>query len=167
MANDVRVSLERRIGRLDAPEAAALVAAHLAEMERRYDAPDEWDGLQPSQLAAPDGTFVLGWLDDEAIACGGLRRIDETTGEIKRMFVAEAARRRGFARAVLVEIERTARDIGYERLILETGTKQPEAIGLYLSHGYEAIDPYGVYRDSPMSRCFAKDLRRAGVEQHG
>lgn len=155
MANDVRLV----VGRIDSREGAMLAAAHLAEMERRYNEPDEWDGLEPDQLAAPHGTFVLAWMGDDAVGCGGLRRIDERTGEIKRMYVADAARRRGIARAVLEQIEETARAIGYERLILETGTLQPEAIGLYTTHGYEAIEPYGVYKDSPLSRCFAKELR--------
>ena len=157
MADNVRI-VELKIGRIDSPEGAALAAAHLAEMEVRYGEPDEWDGLDPDQLAAPYGTFVIAWLDDVAAACGGLRRIDDATGEVKRMFVAADARRRGIARAVLAELEATARGIGYTRLILETGTKQPEAIALYESHGYEPVTPYGVYKDSPHSRCFAKNL---------
>jgi len=144
--------------RLDSPVAVALTSAHLAEMEVRYGEPDEWDGLDPDQLAAPHGTFVIAWLEDVAAACGGLRRIDDATGEIKRMFVAADARRRGIARAVLAELEATARSIGYTRLVLETGVKQPEAIALYESQGYEPVTPYGVYKDSPLSRCFAKIL---------
>jgi GNAT superfamily N-acetyltransferase len=158
VADDVRVSLELRIGRLDSPEGATLAAAHLAEMERRYDAPDEWDGLEPDQLAPPHGTFVIAWLDGDPVACGGLRRIDAATSEIKRMYVTDDVRRRGIARAVLGTLEHTALDLGYARLILETGTLQPEAIALYLADGYEPIEPYGVYRDSPLSRCFAKTL---------
>ena len=146
------------VGRIDSPEGARLAQAHLDEMERRYGEEDEWDGLAPEQLAAPHGTFLIAWIDDTPVGCGGLRRIDDTTGEVKRMYVADDARRRGIARGVLEEIEATARRIGYSRLILETGTRQPEAIALYESHGYEPIEPYGVYKDSPMSRCFAKDL---------
>lgn len=154
MANDVRLAPDR----LDSTAGAALAAAHLAEMERRYDAPDEPDGLEPDQLAPPHGTFVIAWLDDGAVGCGGLRRIDERVAEVKRMFVSPAARRRGIARSVLAMLEDAARGLGYERIILETGTKQPEAIALYLSSDYQPIDPYGVYRDSPHSRCFTKSL---------
>jgi GNAT superfamily N-acetyltransferase len=156
MANDVRVRLI--VDRLDSPEGTALAAAHLAEMEHRYGSEDEADGLQPDQLAPPHGTFVIAWLDDTAVGCGGIRRIDATAAEIKRMFVAATFRRRGVARAVLEELERTAKNLGYDRLILETGTLQPEAIALYASHDFEPIEPYGVYRDSPLSRCFAKNL---------
>jgi putative acetyltransferase len=158
MADDVRVSWELRVGRIDSPEGDALARAHLAEMERRYGEEDEWDGLAADQLAPPHGTFLMAWVDEDAVGCGGVRRIDDTTGEIKRMFVHEQARQQGIARAVLNELEQAAKELGYERLILETGTKQPEAIALYESHGYHAIEPYGVYKDSPLSRCFAKTL---------
>jgi GNAT superfamily N-acetyltransferase len=152
MAIDVRVAVDR----LDSPVGAALVKALLEELVVRYGAEDELDGLRAEQLAPPHGTFLVAWIDDDAVGCGGVRRIDDATGEIKRMFVAESARRRGVARAVLGELERTARALGYQRLILETGTMQPEAIALYESHGYDPIEPYGAYKDSPMSRCYAK-----------
>jgi GNAT superfamily N-acetyltransferase len=151
---------ELRVGRIDSPEGARLAQAHLDEMERRYGQEDEWDGLAPEQLAPPHGTFLIAWIDDAAVGCGGLRRIDDATGEIKRMYVDDDARRQGIARGVLEQIEATAREVGYSRLVLETGTLQPEAIALYESHGYEPIEPYGVYKDSPLSRCFAKDLVR-------
>jgi GNAT superfamily N-acetyltransferase len=127
-------------------------------MEGRYGQPDELDGLAAAQLTPPSGTFIVAWMDDAAVGCGGLRRIDDATGEIKRMFVAADARRRGVARALLAELEATARSLGYTRLILETGVKQPEAIALYQAHGYGPIKPYGVYKDSPLSRCFGKSL---------
>jgi GNAT superfamily N-acetyltransferase len=143
---------------LDSVVAVALTSAQLAEMEERYGQPDELDGLAAVQLTPPSGTFIVAWIDDVAVGCGGLRRIDDATGEIKRMFVAAEARRRGVARALLAELEATARSLGYTRLVLETGIKQPEAIALYEAHGYKPIEPYGLYKDSPLSRCFAKSL---------
>ena len=80
--------------------------------------------------------------------------------EVKRMFVAAAHRGRGHARAVLAELERSAAAAGRRRAVLETGTRQPEAIALYTSAGYAPIATFGVYRDSPNCRCFAKVLRR-------
>ena len=74
------------------------------------------------------------------------------------MYVRPAARRSGVARTLLAAIESRARELGYDRLILETGEQQPEAIALYRATGYEAIEPYGTYKDSPFSRCFAKSL---------
>ena len=74
------------------------------------------------------------------------------------MYVKPDMRRRGISRVVLEELEAHARAIGYTRLVLETGTRQPEAIALYESAGYESIEPYGFYKTAPMSRCYAKSL---------
>ena len=59
---------------------------------------------------------------------------------------------------ILRALEQRARELGYPTLRLETGARQPEAISLYESEGYLPIEPYGYYRDSPLSRCFEKHL---------
>jgi GNAT superfamily N-acetyltransferase len=74
------------------------------------------------------------------------------------MYVQPAYRRTGVGRAVLTALEARARALGYARLRLETGVRQPEAIALYRAAGYEPIEPYGLYRDEPMSRCFEKRI---------
>jgi ribosomal protein S18 acetylase RimI-like enzyme len=74
------------------------------------------------------------------------------------MYVAPAGRGRGLARRVLAELEASARAAGVARTILETGTKQPEAIALYTSSGYTRIPGFGVYANEPDCRCFAKPL---------
>lgn len=116
--------------------------------------------VDPAQFAAPLGYFVIGYLDDAPVACGGWRVSDEIEGaaEIKRMYVVDSARGRGLSRLVLAHLEVTAREAGRKRMILETGVRQPEAIGLYTSSGYEQIDNFGVYRDHPDSRCYGKAL---------
>lgn len=116
--------------------------------------------VDPAQFAAPLGYFVIGYLDDVPVACGGWRVSDEIEGaaEIKRMYVVDSARGRGLSRLVLAHLEVTAREAGRERMILETGVRQPEAIGLYTSSGYERIANFGVYRDHPDSRCYGKAL---------
>jgi len=78
--------------------------------------------------------------------------------ELKRMYVVDRARGRGFARRLLAELERTAAGAGARRMVLETGTRQPEAIGLYRSAGYHPIPGFGVYRCAPGSRYFGKPL---------
>ena len=78
------------------------------------------------------------------------------------MFVVAAHRGRGHARAVLAELERSAAAAGRRRTVLETGTRQPEAIALYTSSGYVPMTSFGVYRDSPNCRCFAKALPPGG-----
>ncbi len=143
--------------RLDADPGRALVGAMLAELEARYGVPDP-DAPEPDDLAPPFGAFVVARLDGEPVGCGGVRQFADGIGEVKRMYVQPAARRRGVARAVLRDLHRRARALGYARLVLETGVLQPEAIALYRSEGYVAIEPYGDYADVPTSRCFGLDL---------
>lgn len=116
--------------------------------------------VDPAQFAAPLGYFVIGYLDGVPVACGGWRANDEldSAAEIKRMYVVDSARGKGLSRLVLAHLEATAREAGLLRMVLETGLRQPEAIALYTSSGYERIDNFGVYRDHPESRCFGKSL---------
>jgi GNAT superfamily N-acetyltransferase len=150
----VRIATDR----LDSSVGSELTSALMTELVERYGAEDEPDGLHADQLAPPDGAFFVAWHDEQPVGSGGLRRIDDEVGEIKRMYVIPSARRAGVARAILHAIEARATSLGYRRLILETGTMQPEAMALYTGDGYELITPYGVYRDSPLSRCYAKQL---------
>ncbi len=162
--------MSRRVedDRLDSPPAARLVEALGAELLERYGFPDpDPDQLTADDLAAPDGAFVLAWVDDTAVGCGGLRRYGPGVGELKRMFVTSAWRGHGIARTVLTALEDRAQRLGFERLVLETGVRQPEAIGLYRSAGYGEIEPYGFYRSAPHSRCYAKSLRPARGASRG
>lgn len=116
--------------------------------------------VDPAQFAAPLGYFVIGYLDGVPVACGGWRINPELEGsaEIKRMYVVDSVRGKGLSRQILAHLEVTAREAGLRRMVLETGLRQPEAISLYTSSGYERIDNFGVYRDHPESRCFGKPL---------
>lgn len=121
--------------------------------------------VDPAQFAAPLGHFVVGYLDGVPVACGGWRAHDVADGsirvgdaEIKRMYTADSLRGKGLARVVLAGLETAARVAGRRRMVLETGLRQPEAIGLYESSGYRRIDNFGVYRHHPESLCYAKDL---------
>ena len=153
------MNVELRDDRMDSEVGAPLVRAQWRELLDRYGVPDaDPDDLQADHLAPPHGVFVVAWVDGVAVGCGGIRRYDENTGEIKRMYVAPDLRRRGISRVVLEALEVRAVAIGYTRLVLETGTRQPEAIALYESAGYESIEPYGFYKTAPMSRCYAKSL---------
>ncbi|MFD0823353.1 GNAT family N-acetyltransferase, partial [Micromonospora zhanjiangensis] len=80
------------------------------------------------------------------------------TAELKRMFTAARARGRGVARAVLTAVEASVRAHGRERLILECGDKQPEAIAMYVSAGYQRIANFGYYRDEPGCLSFGRTL---------
>lgn len=140
----------------DDPVAVRLIEAMGAEMQARYG-----DGglspAQPQQFLAP-GAFLLAELDGIAVGCGGLRPNGEDAAEIKRMYVDPAARGRGIARELLRALVAHARTQGLTRLLLETGTAQPEAIGLYESEGWTPVPPFGHYADDPRTRCYGLDL---------
>ena len=153
----------------DGPVAAELVQALMVDLNERYadldeaDDPDDDDYLAevtPAMVRAPLGTFLVAWLDGQPAGCGALKPLDTdlAVGEIKRMYTAPSARRRGVSRTLLVRLEDAADRLGYRRIQLETGLAQPEAMALYESHGWYRITPYGHYKDSPQSVCFAKDL---------
>lgn len=95
-------------------------------------------------MESPGGAFLLLEEDGAAVACGGLRTLDADSGlgEVKRMYVAPAARRRGHARRLLVALEDAARTIGLQRLRLDTNAQQPEAVALYHACGYAEIADY-------------------------
>ena len=94
----------------------------------------------------------------EPAHCKTRRRIDEDTAEVKRMYVAAAARRRGVAKRILAELERSAIDFGYRAIRLETGILQTEAQRLYESCDYKRIAAFGHYVGNPTSVCYEKML---------
>jgi GNAT superfamily N-acetyltransferase len=140
-----------------------LVEAVQEEYVARYGGRDE-SPIDPADFEDPLGQFFVGYLDGSPVATGAWRRSSvralgaEVTAEIKRMYVVPAAQRRGLARRMLAHLEATAASEGIEALVLETGMKQPEAIELYLSSGYEPIRGVGYYRGSDLSRCFGRRL---------
>ncbi len=129
-------------------------------MSRRYGGGGEVSGspIDADQFRPPTGAFLVAWLDDEAVACAGVRALGGLRAELKRFFVAEDARRSGIGRRLLHAVEEVATELGYRDLWLETGSKQPEAIALYEGAGYSPIANYGEYQDEPGSRCFARPL---------
>jgi GNAT superfamily N-acetyltransferase len=141
----------------DGPIARELVAAVQQEYVGRYGGPDR-SPVDASEFAGADGRFVVGYLDGAAVAMGGVRRLDADTAEVKRMYVAPHARGRGLSRVVLARLEDLARELGVRRVILETGSKQPEAMRLYETSGYERIENFGHYRCEPLSVSYGKSL---------
>lgn len=151
------------------PDAALLVEEVQEEYTLRYGGRDETP-IDPTYFEQPAGAFFVGYLDDAPVFTGAWRRRADVeyagtrlTAEIKRMYVAPRARGRGLARTMLAHLEETAREAGAEVMVLETGMRQPEAINLYESAGYTPVPGFGFYRDSPISRCFAKRLRPTGA----
>ena len=92
------------------------------------------------------------------VGCGAFKPFGDGVVEVKRMYVPPTHRQKGIASHVLGELERWARELGYERCVLETGQKQPEAIALYTKRGYHRIPNYGQYVGVASSVCFEKTL---------
>ena len=104
------------------------------------------------------GVFVVAYDAEIPIACGALRPITEAEIELKRIYVADSHRGRGVSRQVLAFLEGKARQLGFRKLLLETGDQQEAAIGLYSTSGYQRVEAFGEYLNSARSVCFAKDL---------
>ena len=103
-----------------------------------------------AELSPPGGAFVVGYHGLRLACCGGVKRLDDRRCEIKKMYVVPELRGRGVARALLHELEGTARGLGYAIARLDTGPKQLNARGLYESEGYVEIadfngNPVAVY----------------------
>lgn len=149
--------VELRDDRIDSEVGAALANALLDDLEVRYGGRDPFHP-DADELTPPGGAFLVGWVDGEPIACGGILHHAAGIAEVKRMYVAADARRSGVARVLLQGLEERARALGYRSIRLETGAEQPEAIALYESSGYHSIPAYGHYRESSRNRCYEKDL---------
>lgn len=140
----------------DDPAGAELRLAQQAEISARYGVPDSEPGPKPT---ADDITVFLVASDDGiAVGCGGLRRIDDSHGEIKRMYVVPERRGTGISTTLLSALEDEARSRGWTRLVLETGDRQPDAMRLYEREGYTRIPNFGYYADSTLSVCYEKAL---------
>ena len=144
----------------DGPGGRVLVPLVQQEYVARYGGPDATP-VDPAEFAPPHGRFLIVYLAGEPVGCGGVRIFPEAgegVAEIKRMYVVPGVRGRGIARRLLAELETAAREAGCRQVRLETGHRQPEAIGLYTASGYARIPSYGFYRCEPGSRCFGKTL---------
>jgi putative acetyltransferase len=144
---------------LTSDTALALITALNAELRARY--PEDgvnYFRLDPDDVRTGHGAFLVAWSADLAMGCGAVRLIDPHTAEIKRMYVRPEMRGRGVARHVLDALEREAKTLGATRLLLETGTRQPEAIALYTKAGFTPTGPFGEYRPSPLNTFMEKPL---------
>lgn len=159
------------VATVPADDAAAerLRSRQQAELAVRYGEPDAGTFAPEEALAN-----VVVREDGEAVAFVALRDVSGTpdgrggthparTGEVKRLYVEPAHRGRGHARTAMRALHERAVAAGLDRLVLETGTLQPESVDLYLSLGYVPIESYGHYAGQPLSRCFALDLRAPGT----
>jgi len=146
----------------DSDDACACVLQYFAELAQRFD-----DGFHPGksipaerhQLTPPHGAFLVGHLDGEVVACGGLKTHAPGVAYFKRMWVATESRGQGLGRLLLAALEDEARRLDFTTACLETNKNLTEAIALYRSSGYREVDPFN---DEPYAHhWFQKDLTAA------
>ena len=153
----MRVEIKREP--FGSPITQAMADAQQVELTaRHHGSPGSGAMPSPEYFQPPDGTFLVAYVDGEPAGCGGVGRLAETVGELRRMYVVPAHRGKGLGRELLVALENAARELGYETMRLETGNEAPEALGLYTSSGYEPIQCWGPFATDPKSRCFEKRL---------
>jgi len=104
---------------------------------------------------------VVAYENDSPIGCGAIKEYSANTLEIKRMYTMPEWRGKGIATKILAELELWALELSFEKCILETGKRQPEAIGLYKKNGYKIIPNYGQYSEIENSLCFEKEINKA------
>lgn len=101
---------------------------------------------------------LVAYVDNKPVGCGAFKEYDPETVEIKRMFVHPDFRGQGIAGSILAALEVWAGELDYDFSVLETGKRQPEAIGLYQKSGYQFIPNYGQYANVDYSVCMRKEL---------
>jgi GNAT superfamily N-acetyltransferase len=149
------------ISRADLGDAdlLGLIGELNSELARQYPEPGaNHFRLDPDEVAPGRGVILIARWDGQPVGCGAVRLIDAGTAELKRMFARPTVRGRGVGRALLAALEAEARTLGARQLVLETGIRQSEAMGLYTSHGFVHMPPFGEYIDSPLSVCMQKPL---------
>ena len=102
---------------------------------------------------------IVAYEDDQPIACGAIREYSHAITEVKRMYTLPEHRGKGIATKILVELEKWAFELTYQKCILETGKRQPDAIHLYKKNGYKIIPSYGKYLQMENSVCFEKEIK--------
>jgi GNAT superfamily N-acetyltransferase len=139
------VSARTRLADSDAADSRRLIAAMEAEINEIYeDHPESIHevGTAGDLMREPGGSFILVEVDGEAVGCGGLRRLDTESCEIKRMYIVPEHRGRGLSRTLLAALEERAKELGYVNVKLDTGDRLPKPKALYESSGYSQIPDY-------------------------
>jgi GNAT superfamily N-acetyltransferase len=150
----------------DAPVVQTLVQEMADDLAHFYG-PGSYPQQDPSRWSPPHGDVLVAYLDRVPAACGGLIRFDDRTAELKRMFTRPQYRRRGLASELLTALEHRARQLGYQRVVLETGVPQVQARALYEKAGYTRIPCWCPHDTDPTSVCFGRDITDIGDSAPG
>ena len=145
LASEARDDLELLEAPPESEAAARLLARYYEELTVRFPGGFDVDrtvAAPSAELCPPFGCFLIARLEGRAVGCGAVRKLDETTAEVKRMWIDPAVRGRGGGRRLLAGLESAASRLGCRLVRLDTSSHLPEALGLYRSSGYSEIPPY-------------------------
>lgn len=151
-------TIELRTVNPAASEDAKLLVGESKRDFLKVYAPENSFALTADSLGKGNLAFLVGYVGEEPVACGGIFELEPGCAEIKSMYVRPEARGRGHSRTLLAALEETARALGLRRLRLETGDKQHVALALYQSAGYIRIPRFGPYQTSATSICMEKRI---------
>ena len=146
------MSIQIQSANLESPEFAALIETH-AELMLSLSPPGSCHFLPMDGLRRPDVT-VWEMRDGETlVGCGGLQHLSDTHGEVKSMHTLAQYRGAGLGRKMLDHVITAARQRGYKRLSLETGSMDrfKPSRALYQSYGFQLCPPFGDYVEDPHS----------------
>lgn len=139
------------------PDASRLIG-QLQELYTRIYGGTDASPIDDGDFLPPSGALAVGYVDREPVAMGAWRRLGNGSAELKRMFVVDEYRGRGFSRAILTWLEESAVEHGTSVMMLETNENHPAAIALYRSAGYHDVPHFGFYADNPMTVSLAREL---------
>jgi len=144
-----------------AEDVRGLLERHL-DFAHLHSPPKDVHALDVDGLVDPAVTFFSFRHEGELLGVGALKQLDDGHAEVKSMHTAEAARGRGIGRAIVEHLIAVARDRGFDRVSLETGSMAAfsPAQSLYASAGFEPCEPFGDYGPSPNSVCMTLPLNR-------
>lgn len=154
------MSVDIAIERPDQPDVAALIILSDDYMAGLYP-PEGNFAVDIEALCQPDIAFVVARLDGRATGCGGIKWLGDGAAEMKRIFVRDDARGHGLGRRIMATLEELAATRSVDRLYLETGPLNTEAVDLYQALGYRTCGPFADYEDNPHSLFMTKDLQHA------
>ncbi len=144
---------------LTGAEITELLRLHLDEMHQ-WSPPESVHAMPIERLRASDVTFYSLWQGDQLAACGALKQIDPSHGELKSMRAHPEFRGKGAGRAMLDHLLGEARQRGYTRVSLESG--RPEAFrparALYEANGFAECPPFADYAADDFSICMTREL---------
>lgn len=151
--------MEIRVDDLSGNQVKAMIAEHLAGMFADSP-PESVHALDLEGLKKPEVTFWCAWEGEELMGCGAMKELDSQHGELKSMRTASAHLRKGVARNILAHIIEVAKERGYKRLSLETGSMDSfiPARKLYEDFGFSYCGPFADYAPDPNSAFMTKEL---------